>query len=136
MSTIEYRKLFRANICLKVKYKTLKVPKVEGIAFTRNLSSTGVNVILAQKLKEGDELGLEIFLGQEVNLVVAKGTIIWQRLCTYQPKSQKRYYSAGIHFSEMSPDDAIKASDFITDTLRKQKEDEDRIIIEKMEGLR
>ena len=33
MPTFEYRKLFRASINLKVKYKSTKVPSIEGVAF-------------------------------------------------------------------------------------------------------
>ncbi len=135
MSTIEYRKLFRANVSLQLNYQTIKEPKIEGVTFSRNLSSTGLNVILLDKIKEGEELALEIFLPQEAKAVIAKGRIIWQRPCSYQPESKRRYYSTGIHILEMASGDAIKTSDFISETLRKQKENEDREIVERIEKL-
>lgn len=135
MATIEYRKLFRANINLKVNYKILQEPMSEGITFSRNLSSIGINIIIMEKLSEDDVLSLEIYLLPDSKPVAAKGKVVWQRLCTYQTESKRRYYSTGIHFLAMPPDDAIKTSDFIGEILRKQKEEEDRTIIEKIESL-
>ncbi len=135
MATIEYRKLFRANVCLRIHYSVLKPPHKKGITFSRNISSTGINVIILDSLSESDELNLEIFFPNDPKPVVAKGKVIWQRACSYQPKSPKKYYSTGIHFMEMAAEDAIKTSDFIGDVLRIQKESEDKSIIEKIEGL-
>ena len=135
MATIEYRRLFRANVCLKVSYKRVKEPKIVGITFSKNISSSGINVVILDCLKEGDELVLGIFLTEATKPIVARGKVIWQRPCTYQPKSNKKYYSTGLNFLEMAPDDAIKTSDFIGDVLRKQKESEDKAIIDKIEGL-
>ncbi len=135
MATIEYRKLFRAHVCLKVMYKAVKDLKIEGVSFSRNISSTGISLIILDSLKEGDELALEIFIPQETKPVTARGKIVWQRLCTYLPQSKKRYYSTGIHFLDMASEDAIKTSDFIGEVLRKQKEEEDKTIIEKIESI-
>ena len=136
MATIEYRKLFRANVCVMVKYKSLAQPKIEGATFSKNLSSTGLSVIIKERFKEGDGIVLEIFLSEKDKPIISKSKIVWQRLCTYIPKSQLRYYSTGIHFVQMSSQDAIKTSDFITDVLRRQKENEDKAIIDKIESLK
>lgn len=135
MATIEYRKLFRANVNLKVNYKIASQPKAAGTTFSRNLSSIGINILIPEKLKEEEKLDLEIFLTESSKPVKAVGKAVWQSQCSYQPKSQRRYYSTGIHFLEMNSDDAIITSDFIGEILRRQKAEEDKLIIEKIEGI-
>jgi c-di-GMP-binding flagellar brake protein YcgR len=132
--TFEYRKLFRVNIVLKVEYKTLKVPILSGVAFSKNMSSTGMNIVMSHKLERNAELALQIYIPDSNKPITATGIIVWQSECSYTPKSRKKYYSCGIKFSQMQPEQAIITSDFVRDVLRQQSEEEIKKIIDMIEN--
>lgn len=134
MPTFEYRKLFRVNIVLKVEYKTLKEPILSGVAFSKNMSSTGMNIVMSHKLDRNAELELVIYISGAKKPITAIGTIVWQSQCSYVPKSKKKYYSSGIRFSQMQPEQAIITSDFVRDVLKKQSDEEVRKIIDSIEN--
>lgn len=134
MPTFEHRKLFRTNIILKVVYNTLKEPPLKKTAFSKNISSTGINIITSEKLEKGTQLEIQIFISERES-VGAKGEIIWQAGCSFIPASKRRYYTTGIQLVYMSSQDAIKTSDFVREMLRKQSEIDNKNIIEMIEGL-
>jgi c-di-GMP-binding flagellar brake protein YcgR len=134
MPTFEFRKLFRTDIILKIEYKTLKKPLLGGIAFSKNISSTGINIVMAQEFTKGTELEITIYLSEN-ETVVAKGTIVWQSACAYIPPSKIEYNSTGIQFSYMSNEDAIRTSDFVREILKKHSEQENQEIIQRIENL-
>lgn len=136
MATFEYRKLLRANILLKVFYKTKNWPLLEGIAYSKNVGSIGVNIIMADKLDKNTDLELQIFLPDGGKPIFAKGKVIWQYKCSYVPESKNQYYSTGIQFSDMSPNDAIRASDFIRNLLKSRSDAEVIKIVEIIENIK
>jgi hypothetical protein len=136
MPTFELRKLIRAEVILKVTYKTLHRPLLKGVAFSKNLGPTGMNVIMADRLRKSVELELEIYFPDSDEPILAKGKVIWQSRCSYVPESGREYYLSGIQFNYMSPEHAIKTSDFVKDILRKKSYNQVKEIITKIENLR
>lgn len=136
MPTFEYRKLFRANISLKVEYKSLKEPPVTGAAISRNISPTGINIIMPDKLERGEELELYVFIYEKRKPVYARGKVIWVSECSYVPKSKKKYYSCGIQCTYMTAQDAISTSDFVREILKKEGDEQVTNIIERLEGTK
>jgi c-di-GMP-binding flagellar brake protein YcgR len=135
MPTFEFRKLYRVDIALKVEYRTQEEPFVEGVGLSKNLSSTGVNIVTADRLEEGTALELRVYFpsgGQQP--LTARGVVEWLAECSFIPLSGKKYYTVAVHFSNMSTEDAIRGSDFVQNTLKEQSEERNREIIEKLEG--
>ena len=133
MGTIESRKLFRAPVTLKVTYETIRKPSVKGTFLTGNLSSSGVLVVGPERLEVNEEIMLRLFLRKETLPISIHAKVIWQKPCQYLPKSQKKYFSLGLKFLDMSSEDAIIASDFIYEVVKFQSEKEEEGIIEQFE---
>ena len=133
MPTFEFRKLLRANTVVKVTYKRVGGVSGEGLAYSKNVSSTGINIIMPDKVEKGEKLELHIFTPQSEDPVLATAKIIWQAECPYVPQSRKKYYSTGMQFDYMSSDDAIKTSDFVRVILKQQSAERIRKIIEMLE---
>ena len=108
---------------------------VGGTAFSKNISSVGVNVIMADRLDKGREVELKIHILDDDKSVSARGRIAWQVKCPYVPESKRQYYTAGIQFSHMSNEDAISTSDFVRDILDKQSTGKNKKIVNMLEGL-
>ena len=136
MATFEYRKLFRADVVLRVEYKIKGDPSSGGTAFSQNLSQTGINLILGERLPKDTELDIKIYLHEDKEPVIAKGSVVWQAQCSFVPASERKYYSTGILISDMSSKDAIRQSDFVRNCLVEKSESRKKEIIEKLEGLK
>ncbi len=136
MTTFEYRKFFRADIVVRVRYKTTKGPRLSGVAFSKNLSQTGLCIVTADKLFRNTELELKIYVDDRGKPLTASGLVIWQSECSFVPESKRKYYVTGVQIRDMSPDDAIKGSDFVRDFLIRKSEEENKTIIEKLESLK
>lgn len=136
MSTFEYRKLLRADILLKVLYKTKNWPLLEGVAYSKNVGTIGVNIIMGDKLDKNTQLELQIFLPGDDRPVVVKGKLVWQYKCAYVPESKRQYYASGVQFTDMAPDDAIKASDFVRNLLKNRSDAEVKKIIVMIENIK
>jgi len=131
--TFEHRKFYRAEVILKVGYKTTREPLVQGIAFSKNISCTGVNIIMADELEKNTELELKIYVSAAGAPITARGRLLWQILCPSAPGDKRAYYSSGLQIYDMSSEDMIKASDFVTDITVKISSEQNRKIIEKLE---
>lgn len=136
MASLENRKFLRANIALKVEYKTLSSPVCRGVAYSKDVSVLGMNLIMSDGLVRGTQLGLRIFLDEEVPPVIAKGKVVWQRRCDYLPESNRRYYISGVQFVDMPAEDAVRASEFVRGYLKSQSEADIKRIIEMAESLK
>ena len=136
MPTFEYRKLFRANIILRVDYHSLSDPEITGTAFSKNISPTGLNIVMPDKLKEGSELELKIHIVEGKEPIYAKGKIIWIQECPPVFKTEKKYYSCGIQCNYMSSEDAISTSDFVRDIVKEQSESQIKEIISRVEKIK
>ena len=133
MSTIEYRRLFRASVMLEMEFETKQKPPVKGVFISNNLSSGGASVIGPQKLDNGTRLKLKISLGEKKRVVTAIAEIIWQKQCHYVPRSKQTYYAVGLRFLDMKPQDAVLTSDFISDVIKESNEMVEREIIDRLE---
>ncbi len=136
MPTFEYRKLFRANIILKVEYHSLADSKIRGVAFSKNISPIGLNIVIADKLEKNSELELKIHIAEGKKPIYAKGKVVWHQECPPVYKSENKYYSCGIQCDYMSSDDAISTSDFVRDIVKKQSESQIREIISRIEKIK
>lgn len=136
MPTFEYRKLFRANIILKVEYHSLADPKISGVAFSKNISPTGMSIIMADNLEKNSELELQIHIKEGIRPIYARGKIVWQQECPKVSSSKKQYYSCGIQCNYMSSEDAISTSDFVRDIVREQSIGQIREIISRLEKIK
>ena len=136
MPTFEYRKLFRANIILKVEYHSLKEPKINGIAFSKNISPTGMSIIMADNLEKNSEVELQIYIKEGTKPIYARGKVIWLQECPKVSKSKKKYYSCGIQCDYMSSQDAVSTSDFVRDIVKEQSESQIREIISRLEKIK
>ena len=136
MSTFESRKLFRADVILRVEYETTnRKPFTEGISFSKNLSNVGICVVMPDRLSKNCKLDLAIHLPNKKKAIFAKGEVVWQMECLSYPESKKKYYITGIQFSNMSSSNAIKESDYIKGIMVQKSEKENRILIKKLEKL-
>lgn len=136
MPTFEYRKLFRANIILRVDYHSLNDPKIKGIGFSKNISPTGLNIVMADKVEKDSELELKIHIVEGKKPIYAKGKVVWMQECPPVFKTEQQYYSCGIQCNYMSSEDAISTSDFVRDIVKEQSETQIRDIISRIEKIK
>lgn len=136
MGTFEFRKLFRADAVVRVDYKTTSGPLCSGVSFSKNLSQTGINIIIPDRIDKDTELKMEIHIANSGKPVQAKGKIVWQSPCKYVPKSGKKYYTTGVQIIDMSSEDAIRESDFVRNFLVKRSEEQNKEIVERIEHLK
>ncbi len=136
MSTFEVRKLFRADIVLKVTYRRSGTDTTDRLAFSKNLSSTGISFIARDNFSPETALDLAIHIGERQAPLRAKGVVKWFFECAHVPKSGRKYYSCGVQLVEMSPEDAIRGSDFVKNILKAKSEEQNRDIINKLEENR
>jgi len=136
MTTFEYRKFFRADVVLKVEYRTIKAPILNGIAFSKNLSQTGISIVASDEFMKDTELELKIYIDDKKKPLTATGMVVWQSECSFVPESKREYFVTGIQLNDMSPEDAIVGSDFVRDFLVKKSQEQNEEIIEKIEELR
>lgn len=136
MASFENRKFIRADIALKVAYKSLTAPVHEGVAFSRDISVLGMNLIMPDILIKETPLELKIYLDEEIPPISAKGKLVWQKKCNYLPESNRQYYISGIQFTDMPVEDALRASEFVRGYLRHQSETDIKQIIELNEKLK
>ena len=134
MATFEYRKLFRADVVVTVEYKTLQEPILSGVACTKNLSQTGLSLIMPDKLAKDRKIELEIHIGGD-NPIHVEAIILWQNPCNVTSKKGLTYYLTGLQIIDMAPDDAIRESDFVRDFLVEKSEELNIEIIKKLEEL-
>jgi len=132
MSTIEYRKLFRADIVLNLRYHIKSAPLIEYKALSKNLSATGLQMIGDKLLDKETILELEIILPNTKPLYFL-GSVVWQIKCDYTPPSKKNYYSTRVRFLHASSKDVIIISDFITNILKQCAADREKEIIDSLE---
>ncbi|MBF0494440.1 MAG: PilZ domain-containing protein [Candidatus Omnitrophica bacterium] len=133
MPTFEYRKYYRADAVLKVKYRTIKEPVISGVAFSKNISSVGISMLTSASFEKGAELELNVYLKEGERPLFAKGKVLWLIPCQVGAKKNKKYYTVGVQIYEMSPEHAIMQSDFVKDVITAQSDEESRTIIKNLE---
>jgi len=132
MSTIEYRKLFRADITVEVRWKFKSSPDKEYFGLSKNLSATGMQMIIDRKTEKDALVQMDIHIPGETKSIQFTGSVVWQVECDYAPKG-KVYYSTRVKFLQASSKDIILISDFITNILKKQTSEREKEIIDNLD---
>jgi hypothetical protein len=133
MGTIEHRRLFRAEVFTKASYETTKDPHVKGKAITADVSSIGAHMIGTHVLPIGAQLLLKLYFESRKTPISVLAKVVWQKECLHQPEKQKKYYSTGLMFEDMSLEDAIMTSDYIFDSATKHQISCEKEIIRKLQ---
>ena len=132
MSTIEYRKLFRADITVDIRWRFKSSSSDEYFGLSKNLSATGIQMIIDKEIERETLIQLNIYLSSGAKPIQFTGSVVWQVECDYAPKG-KTYYSTRVKFLQASSKDIILISDFITSILKKQTANREKEIIENLE---
>lgn len=136
MGTIEHRRLFRSEVCVKVVYETIKPPLLKGRAITVDISSIGIHIIGSDKLTVGADLLVKLFFESRKTPISAVAKVVWQKECRLQPDKKKVFYATGLVLVDMSPEDAILTSDYIFDAAKKHQLDCEKKIIQQLQSSR
>lgn len=136
MGTIEHRRLFRSEVCVKIHYETIKSPLVKGRAITVDISSIGIHMIGSEKLSVGADLLTKLFFESRKTPISAVAKVVWQKECRLQPDKKKVFYATGLVLVDMSPEDAILTSDYIFDAAKKHQLDCEKKIIQQLQSNR
>ena len=134
MPTFELRKLYRADVVLKVEYQTLDEPVIIGMGYTKNMSSSGFSLINTDQLEKDVKLGVLIYFNDSGNVLKVQSKVLWQIECSHVPKSGNKYYVTGLKISHIIPSDALKQSEFIEKMVKDQSEERNIEVIEKLEN--
>ncbi|MFA4982515.1 MAG: PilZ domain-containing protein [Candidatus Omnitrophota bacterium] len=99
----ERRRSERVNAELDVKYSLLKASPPKLTANSRNISQSGVAVILYEILPKDSMIDMEIFIPESKESIKTKGRVVWcedlkgpERL----DKDGRRTFVAGVEFAE------------------------------------
>jgi len=136
MGTIEHRRLFRSEACVKVIYETVKPPLIKGRAITVDISSIGIHIIGSDKFTVGADLLVKLFFESRKTPISAVAKVVWQKECRLQPDKKKVFYAAGLMLVDMSPEDAILTSDYIFDAAKKHQLACEKKIIQQLQSSR
>ncbi|MGA1868078.1 MAG: PilZ domain-containing protein [bacterium] len=103
----EYREFIRCPLEREMKYVFIDNPANEKTCLCNNISRTGLNVILKEKIGEKIPLRLSFYLTEGSTLIKANGEIVWE------DEHKEGYIRAGIEFTKISEHDKNKISQYI-----------------------
>ncbi|MBU1122594.1 MAG: PilZ domain-containing protein [Candidatus Omnitrophota bacterium] len=98
---IERRKFVRLKDSLKITYKGIGADSVEKGSLIGDLGGGGVSIPVANRIKPGTILELEIYLPKREKPIVAVGEVVW---LTVREDIQFPFL-VGVKFSSMDPFD-------------------------------
>ncbi len=133
--SFNFRKLIRGHLPLNVEYEILGEEQVKGRTLSKNFSSSGINILIPQRLRETTLLELRIYLPSLPGPISAKGKIIHQKEIDYLERDKKVYFMTGIEFTQISSLDKNKLMDCVISNLRKESEEADIKLINMIENL-
>lgn len=111
----ERRKSRRCEICSEVRYEPEKKSPRKMTARSKNMSASGVRLILEEILPEGTPLIMEMDIAGDGKPVTAKGEVVWMQ----EVKSEKtgaggsRIFEAGIKFTYLAPGDESRLRKYL-----------------------
>lgn len=70
-------------------------------AFTENISSTGMCILLPEEIKNNSFLFLTIYLFDGGNPIEIKGKVVWTKTSSFLIAKDRNHYDIGIEFVEM-----------------------------------
>lgn len=99
----ERRRSERVNAELDVKYSLLKSAPPKLNANSRNISESGIAVVLYETLPKNSMLDIEIYIPETRASVRTKGRVVWceeRNGPEHLDKDGRRTFTAGIEFAE------------------------------------
>jgi c-di-GMP-binding flagellar brake protein YcgR len=118
----ERRDQERVNLVFKARYQVaeetndVSLPQHEGL--TDDLSSTGLKLIVYEKLKVGEKVEMEIEV-PPYELLKCKGVVVWVKDLAPEERGreerEKRSFAVGLQFTELSPMIAERLSSFVNE---------------------
>ena len=101
------RRVFqRSGAAIKLYYEALDKPAAPKKALSKDISGTGIRFALNEKLEDGANLKLRMFLADMNNeiTVTVYGVVIWARRAeSVCGAASNGYYEAGIRFTVVDP---------------------------------
>ena len=83
-------------------------------AFTENISTTGICILINEEIKAGSFLFITIYLLDGSHTIETKGKIMWVRPSTFLDLKDSKHYDAGINFVEITKEDQSRLSRYAT----------------------
>ena len=90
-------------------------------SISRNISLSGINLALNEKLLPGTDLNLQLDLPQGVKPIFVQGKIVWVKEISERltrQKKEERFFATGIQFTQMSPRDESLLHSFIDQHIK------------------
>jgi len=101
----ERRQCSRLDVRLTIIVTILSTGKVRR-ALTKNISGTGLRLVVEESVQTGDELGLEIHLPDRSTPMTCKGTVTWTQPSSEPRKSyQPQLLEIEVAFTDLPPKD-------------------------------
>ena len=111
----ERRQATRVGTNFTVKYTLSKKQNVILKAQTKDLSSSGMRLLINEKLDKGTLLSLEFDIPDTPVVVKAEGRVVWESGdFADRDEEGKRVFQAGVQFTQMSENDRNCLSDYVT----------------------
>lgn len=102
MQEKERRAFERIEAIVSVRYKTLQ-GRIEDVRSVKNIGGGGIRLSLAERLKPGTVIKLEITIPEDPNAFSAVGEVVWVSEIIISGDSVARYFDTGIKFSKIDP---------------------------------
>jgi len=83
-------------------------------AFTENISSSGICILLNEEIKAGTFLFITIYLLDGSLTIETKGKVMWTRPSTFLNVKDSKHYDVGINFVEITKEDQNRLSNYST----------------------
>ena len=110
----ERRQAFRINTSLAVKYSVEKKLHIKINGLIKDVSSSGMRLLINEKLSNETLLLLEFDLPELKNTIGAEGKVIWaDGNFTERDKIGRRIFQTGIQFVNIKPNDKSKLVAYI-----------------------
>lgn len=78
---------------------------VKAQAFTENISTSGICILLNEDIKVGNFLLITIYLLDGSNPIETKGEVVWVRPSVFLNLKDSKHLDAGINFVEITKED-------------------------------
>ncbi len=124
-NTGERRRNFRINTELDVLYEVVSNEVIQKRnSMSRNISLGGINLALNEKLVPDTTLRLEFNIPKRPKPIFTQGKIVWveERLEKLRSQKEERFFTTGIKFTQMKPEDEAALYAFIKQNSKEQSQ--------------
>ncbi len=129
-----FRKHIRACVSLKVDYKILGELEIEGSTLSKDLSTSGINILVREGLEGKPLAELKIYLPSVAEAICVNGRMLWQKEVDHAA-SKRRYFATGMEFTEMRSIDKNELVKCVIGNLKKESEEADAKLIDRIESM-